>query len=74
MKSINVNELQSKISKIIKAVEKGEEYQVMRYSKPAVVVLSQKKYDSIMKELVELKGSCRICLDEFKKTKKISKL
>ena len=71
MKSININELQSKISSVIKDVEKGREYQVMRYSKPTVVVLSQKKYDGLMKELVELRGSCRHCVEELKKNRKI---
>jgi prevent-host-death family protein len=70
MKSININELQSQVSKIIKAVEKGEEFEVIRYSKPVAVVLSGKKWDSLMKELTELKGSCRHCVDEFKKLRK----
>lgn len=70
MKSININELQSQISKVIKAVEKGEEFEVIRYSKPVALVLSSKKYEKILKELVDLKCSCRNCVDEFKKLKK----
>lgn len=69
MKTININELQSKISQVIKAVEKGEEFEVIRYSKPVAVVLSGKKYDQIKKELLDLRSSCRYCLDEFKKLK-----
>jgi len=69
MKSININELQSKISQVIKAVEKGEEFEVIRYSKPVAVVLSGKKWKKIQQELIELKGSCRKCVDEFKKAK-----
>lgn len=70
MKSININELQAKISSVIKEVEKGAEYQVMRYSKPTVVVLSQKKYDKLVNDLVELKGSCRHCVEELRKNNK----
>lgn len=69
MKSININELQSQISKVIKAVEKGEEFEVVRYSKPVALVISSKKYEKILKELVDLKCSCRNCVDEFKKSK-----
>jgi len=70
MKSININEFQSSISKIVKLVEKGEEFEIIRYSKPVAVVLSGKKYEKLLFELVELKGSCRKCVDEFKKLKK----
>ena len=69
MKSININELQSQISKIIKAVEKGEDFEVIRYSKPVAVVLSSQKYEKMLVEINELKGSCRKCVDEFKKIK-----
>lgn len=70
MKNININELQSKISNVIKDVEKGTDYEVVRYSKPVAVVLSSKKYAKILQELVELKTSCRSCVDEFRKIKK----
>jgi len=70
MKTININEFQSAISKIIKSVEKGDDYEVIRYSKPVAVVLSSKKYDRLLQELIELKGSCRHCVEEFKKLKK----
>ena len=69
MKSININELQSKISKIIKLVEKGEDFEVIRYSKPVAVVLASKKYEKMLAEINELKGSCRKCVDEFKRIK-----
>ena len=67
MKTININEFQSAISKIIKSVEKGDDYEVIRYSKPVAVVLSSKKYDKLLQELIELKGSCRNCVAELKK-------
>ena len=69
MKSININELQSKISQVVKDVEKGVDYEVIRYSKPVAVVLSSQKYDRMLEELVELKSSCRSCVDEFRKAK-----
>lgn len=74
MKNINVNELQSSISQVIKAVEGGEDYEVVRYSKPVAVVLSSKKYERLLQELIELKGSCRHCVEEFKKIKGKNKL
>ena len=70
MKSININELQSKVSQVIKAVEKGDEFEIIRYSKPVAVILSGKKWEKMNQELIELKGSCRKCVDEFKKLKK----
>ena len=69
MKSININELQSQISSVIKSVEKGEDFEVIRYSKPVAVVLSSKKYDKMLQELIDLKVSCRGCVEEFVKTK-----
>lgn len=69
MKTININELQSNISQVIKAVEKGEDFEIIRYSKPVAVVTSSEKYEAIQNELNELKGSCRKCVDEFKKLK-----
>lgn len=73
MKTININELQSKVSQVIKAVEKGEEFEVIRYSKPVAVILSEKKWEKMKQELIELKGSCRKCVDEFKKIKRTKK-
>lgn len=70
MKSVNINELQASLSKIIKLVEKGDEFEVVRYSKPVAVVLSSKKYEKLLQELIELKGSCRKCVDEFKRIRK----
>lgn len=68
MKSININELQSKISQVIKDVEKGEEFEVIRYSKPVAIVVGGKKWKKIQQELIELKGSCRHCVEELIKS------
>lgn len=70
MKNININELQAKISQVIKSVEKGEDFEVIRYSKPVAVVIGSKKWEKLQGELLELRGSCRKCVDEFKKLKK----
>lgn len=43
MKTININQLQSQISKVMKDVEGGETYEVMRYSRPIAVVLPKDK-------------------------------
>ena len=59
-KTINVNELQSKISGILKDVQKGEIYEVMRYSEPIAVVLS---YEDFRK----LRGECKRCIEDLRK-------
>lgn len=43
MKTININQLQSQISKVMKDVEGGESYEVMRYSRPIAVVIPKGK-------------------------------
>ena len=60
MKNINVNELQSEISSVLKDVQKGNAYQVMRYSEPVAVVLSYEDY-------LNLKGECRECIKDLRK-------
>lgn len=59
-KTINVNELQSKISEVLGEVKKGEIYQVMRYSEPVAVVLS---YNDFLK----LRGECKRCVEDLRK-------
>jgi len=43
MKTININQLQAQISRVMKDVEKGEEYQVMRYSRPVAIIRPKEK-------------------------------
>jgi antitoxin (DNA-binding transcriptional repressor) of toxin-antitoxin stability system len=43
MKTININQLQSQISRVMKDVEGGEAYEVMRYSRPIAVVMPKNK-------------------------------
>lgn len=60
IKTINVNELQSNISAVLKDVQKGEAYEVMRYSEPIAVVLS---YSDFLK----LRGECKRCVEDLRK-------
>ncbi len=57
-KTVTVNKLQSDVSKIIKDVEKGQTYHVMRYSKPVAVVISPDEYEC-------LTGECRGCVKQL---------
>lgn len=65
-KNVNVNELQSKISKVLKDVQDGDVYEVMRYSEPFAVVLSYDQY-------LMLKGECKQCIQELRKVAGIIK-
>lgn len=66
-KATNVNELQANISEVLHEVEKGEIYEVMRYSKPVAVVLSYQDY-------LKLRGECKRCVEDLRKiTKKAKK-
>lgn len=62
-KTVNVNELQAGISKVLRDVEKGSVYEVMRYSEPIAVVLSYKDY-------LKLQGNCRRCVEDLRKLAK----
>ncbi len=59
-KNINVNELQSKISKVLKETEKGKIFTVSRYSQPIAVVLSYCDY-------LSLRGNCKKCVEDLRK-------
>lgn len=59
-KNINVNELQAQISSILKNVQHGDTYEVMRYSDPIAVVLSYRDY-------LNLRGECKRCVDDLRK-------
>lgn len=60
IKNINVNELQAQISSILKDVQKGDAYEVMRYSDPIAVVLSYNDY-------LKLRGECKRCVEDLRK-------
>ncbi len=57
-KTINVNQLQAKASQVVKDVENGKTYTIMRYSQPVAVLLSQEQYEC-------LTGECRGCVQEL---------
>lgn len=61
MKNINVNELQDQASKLVKEVERGEKYQVNRYSKPVAVVLSVEEYESLVGH------NCKDCINDLRR-------
>lgn len=61
MKNITTNKLQSDLSKIIKEVECGEVYQVSRYSKPVVYVVSKNEFEKLVNG-----KECKKCVEEIK--------
>lgn len=65
MKSININQLQARISAVMKDVESGEVYEVMRYSRPVAVIRPKK--DEAQPSRVRC-DECIVKLDEVLKT------
>lgn len=57
-KTISVHQLQAKASKVVKEVNEGQTYHIMRYSKPVAVLMSQKEYEC-------LTGECRGCVKQL---------
>lgn len=62
MKNINVNELQNNISKVLKEVEDGDVFEVVRYSKPVAYLISKKDFDKIAKN-----SDCKKCVTDLRK-------
>lgn len=62
MKNINVNELQNKISQVMREVEAGKVYQVSRYSKPVAYLVPQGEYE----ETISGEG-CKACMQDLRK-------
>jgi antitoxin (DNA-binding transcriptional repressor) of toxin-antitoxin stability system len=60
MRTININQLQSQISRVMKDVEAGESYEVMRYSKPIAVITAK---SAQKKE----KDRCEECINKLDK-------
>jgi len=56
MKSININQLQAQISAVMKDVERGEVYEVMRYSRPVAVIRPKKE------GAVQTENRCAECI------------
>lgn len=55
---ININELQAGASRVVKEVEAGKTYKIMRYSKPVAVLVSAEEYEC-------LTGECRGCVQDL---------
>jgi len=65
MKKITVNELQRKLSKIAKEVEKGEIYEVNRYSKPVAYLVPTEKFMDVVSG-----ESCKACMEDVREIAK----
>ncbi|MFA7244067.1 MAG: type II toxin-antitoxin system prevent-host-death family antitoxin [Patescibacteria group bacterium] len=62
MKNINVNELQNNISKVLKEVEDGDVFEVVRYSKPVAYLISKSDFDNLSKQ-----ENCKKCVSDLRK-------
>ena len=69
MKQITTNELQAKLSKVIKEVENGEVYEINRYSKSVAFLVSKVEFEKL------ISGSeCKECMRDLRKiAQKMSK-
>jgi prevent-host-death family protein len=67
--SISIHELQAEASRVIKRSEKGEVFEIMRYSKPVAVLLSVEEYRNLHQE-------CRGCVEHWREItgKKLKKV
>jgi prevent-host-death family protein len=62
VKEISTNELQDKLSKVIKEVEDGEVYQINRYSKSVAYLVSKAEFKKL------ITGSeCRSCVQDLRR-------
>ena len=58
--TINVNQLQAKISQVLKETQKGKMFEVMRYSKPIAMLMSYKQFQN-------LQGECQRCIKDLRR-------
>lgn len=66
-KFINVNELQNKTSEIIRDLEKGKNYVVLRYSDPVGVLISYHDYKKLQNLESNFVHECKACLSAGRK-------
>ena len=59
-KKINVNKLQANISKVLRETQKGDVFEVVRYSKTVAMLISPEHYS-------HLKGDCKKCVQDLRK-------
>lgn len=62
MKSISINKLQTEISRVMREVEDGEVFEVMRYSKPIAFVVSKESFDKLKSG-----ENCKACVSDLRK-------
>lgn len=65
MKSITINKLQNDISKVVREVEEGETFEVMRYSKPLAYLISIEEYEKLKSG-----ENCRECVKDLREITK----
>lgn len=62
MKQITTNELQNKLSKILKEVESGEVYEINRYSKSVAYLVSKEEFQNLISG-----NECKACMKDMRK-------
>lgn len=62
MKSITINKLQTEISRVMREVEEGEVYEVMRYSKPLAYIVPKGNFDKLKSG-----ENCKACVEDLRK-------
>ncbi len=62
MKRITTNKLQTEISKVIKDVDSGEVYEVMRYSTPLAYLISKNDYEKLKSG-----ENCKKCIEDLRR-------
>ncbi|KKQ93732.1 MAG: hypothetical protein UT66_C0024G0004 [candidate division CPR2 bacterium GW2011_GWC1_39_9] len=64
---VNINELQNETPKIIQGLNDGEDFVLLRYSKPVGVLVSYETYNKLICcEDVHVE-ECKSCIKDFKK-------
>ena len=62
MKQTTTNELQTQLSKILKEVEKGEVYEINRYSKSVAYLVSKEEFENLISG-----NECKACMKDMRK-------
>lgn len=65
-KFINTNELANKTSEVIRDLEGGTNYVVLRYSDPVGVLISYEDYKKLQNLESEFVQECKSCIKETK--------
>jgi len=62
MKKISINKLQNEISSVVREIESGAVYEVMRYSKPVAYLVSVEEYEKL-----KAGEDCKKCVSDLRK-------